>query len=386
MTDLFLLQGDGSFQIKRVAHNGEYPTLIRSKGLKQAFSMQLNPILPEVHPDQVETWEELEGYEPRPLLSYSKTMMLGFVDNFWPLSFQESSPVADMAEAVRVDELGTALAAEKGSRTDLGTSAQTWGFILLIGGIGLVTALIVLGFLPTILDRYGFGPAGMLGLGMSGFMAQIAIPIRIPLGRRSRARMEPLPKVEYETLVLLTSLGADRVRVPVELLIQNLDIRCRYRPNTLGPWIIGVMLGLLSGPLITWILGFGVSWFIDPINAWLYGIAFSPVGFLAGPVLLTWWLLKSRFAPHPFWIAKRVEMKDSRFKSGMRVEIQPILPREGPHRSARSAFEVLEGRDLEDKFTTGKPLTAQLALAGMATTLVAMVIIAFILVTMWAEG
>lgn len=173
----------------------------------------------------------------------------------------------------------------------------------------------------------------------------------------------------------------DVIEAPQDMLVKHLDVRCRYRPNSIGPWVMGFLLGILLGPSFMFGLAGLIAWPFDPWGAYLWGIAFSPLGVLFGPVLATWWILKSRFAPHPFWVA---QMTPDDGLIPLVARAYSRSPTEG-YRSAMESFEVLEARDQEDWISSGGDSIKKVAIIGVGLILLGVLWISLMLIIATGE-
>lgn len=439
--DLYLLRSDNTFSIRRVHLDSLWPKLLRNKKDRQAYTLMQSPIFEQVPPKSVDTWEEVEASKVEPRLTRWKSMIFTGDNNFSPETYTPLAKKELGEEYQRANKIGQTMAANEASRGDLGSIFSAWGFMLIVAAI--VFVVVISGFLvlQLVISR-SVEPDPVAGLG-SILLGMVAVPgkekrkrrkeapepeieeepseetvevmqdltptiLRVgeeletpppdpletyldtdapdtePIEPRSRRRK---PQIKREHIVIFSEETTYRLSVPVDVLLANLDPRCRFKRNTLTPWGFGGMFGMVAGTFIGYALvAPPVALFMNALAAYVWGalagILLSFPGMVAGAI----YGASSRFSPQTHWLARRT--KDGKIEAHIPNVILAMDDKNqmfNDARTGRAIYEVTENNDLKTLFSAGKSTLQKLAIGGIAATLVAVVALLFLIMVVWSD-
>ena len=285
---------------------------LRLPRIKQIFSLRQNPIFPQGRTAKVRTGDDVLFHKPKPVLDYEKSMVIVDDNEFFPLAPQELPTEWKLKEIQHLKRRRSHVARAKGTRNDIFGLMENMGFLIITAVIALLVCIIALVFLQKVFLGEGqkvetLAPTALL-LGMlAPSLSRVAFIWKRP-------KLDALEAVDFKGFenLIIYDIKADAtyaLRVATQRLVDNLDIRCRYRPASNAPALLGLVAGGAVGFAITTIGGFA---FLsasfpgaDPIPVMIFSIVFGVVGAFVGCIPGYIYVPRLPLAPQPLWIVIR---------------------------------------------------------------------------------
>ncbi len=436
--DVIRLRPDGAYDQDKASYDSTWEGYLRLPRIKQIFSLRQDPIFPQGSAEKVTDWDDVLHHDHKAVLDYEKSMVIVDDNDFFPIAPQELPNEWKLKEIQRLKRRRSHVARAKGTRNDIFGVMENAGFLMIVGVIALLVVVIALVFLQKVWlgeDQKVAptpGPTAVL-------FSVLALTLTRVQTIWKRPKVEPLEAVDFykgfENLIIY-DIKADAtysLRVATQQLVDHLDVRCRYRPASSAPVLIGLVAGGAVGFAIATIAGFTFLSAMfpgaDPIPMMVFAIVFGLLGAGVGAVPGFMYVPRLSLAPQPLWIAirradgsivSRIQKQASQYAELQQIiaismeervaelmkenEAQPkdkqlkkdeieslvqlrrdyIDDKLKDSRTAEVMFELAEGHNLKALYSSrSQGMGQRLAVGAAFATLLGTLFIAFIMFTVW---